>query len=255
VELVPASISIAKAWIEYINRLVGVVLGILIIATLFVAHRRVAKRADIVPPLWWAFILVLVEGALGGIVVRLKLDPRLVSVHLFGGLALALLLVYVTMNSARAEPFEDRPEPWSKARTIFHRFTWTLLAIVLCNEIVGALVRGTIEKVAQPRADLPRGKWIDAVGFLYVAHRELALFTLVLVICGVFFAGKLKEADSARVVKAATVSALLAFAQIAAGIALAYRALPPPAQVIHVTCGILLVGSLFRQGVLTRRLA
>ncbi len=250
-----ASISIPKAWIEYLNRLVGVALGILTVATWITAYRVARKRTDIFPALGWALFLVLAEGALGGAVVRLKLDPRIVSVHLFGGLALALIMVAVTMNAARSEPFVDQPAGWSTARTRFHRFTWALLSIVIGNEIVGALVRGTIEKDVQPRTDLVRSQWIEQLGFVYIAHRELALVTLILVILGVFLAVKLKEEGSERVVKAAALSSLLAFSQIFAGIALAYRALPPAAQVIHVTCGILLVGCLFRQAIVTRRLA
>lgn len=251
----PATFSFTKAWIEYINRLIGVVIGFLVFFSFLAVRKCRAERPDLFWPVLIALITTGIEGWIGGMVVKQKLDPRLVSIHLFLALLIAMLLVYATMNTRIASPYRHRPETWSPERKRFHGFTWALLALVFMEEIVGALVRGTIEKDAQPRADLTRAEWIDVLPtWLDFTHRKLALITLVLVVVGIRWSKSLREPGIERVHTAAWVSGSIALFQIFAGITLAYFALPPAAQVIHVACGALLVGALQRQGILIRRL-
>jgi cytochrome c oxidase assembly protein subunit 15 len=245
-------ISIPKAWIEYLNRLIGASLGLFILATWWKA-RAFRDRKDIWKPICWSVVLVILEGILGGIVVRYHLDHRLVSLHLFGGLLLAVLLVYVTANTALAAPVSVARSSWTPLRAKLHGWTNALLWIVIGNEVVGAIVRGAIETIEETRPDLTRCQWIDEVGAVDWIHRKLALVTLLAVIALVVFARRSTESDSALVGRLATQNAALAILQIAAGIVLAYMGLPPWAQVIHVTCGVLLVGNLFRQSLVLRR--
>jgi len=246
-----ALISIPKAWIEYLNRLVGAALGLFILATWWKA-RAFRDRRDIYRPMVASVVLVILEGVLGGIVVRYELDHRLVSLHLFGGLLLAVLLVYVTANTALPAPVSVRKETWSPLRTRLHEWTNGLLWIIIANELVGAIVRGAIQTIEETRPELTRCEWVDEVGVMDWIHRKLALVSLFIVIALVAFARKFAESDGARVRTLAGQNAALAILQIAAGIVLAYAGLPPWAQVIHVTCGVLLVGNLYRQALVLR---
>lgn len=246
-----ALISIPKAWIEYLNRLVGAALGLFILATWWKA-RAFRDRRDIYRPMVTSVVLVILEGVLGGIVVRYELDHRLVSLHLFGGLLLAVLLVYVTANTALPAPVSVRKETWSPLRTRLHAWTNGLLWIVIGNELVGAIVRGAIQTIEETRPELTRCEWVDEVGAMDWIHRKLALVSLIAVIALVAFARKSTESDAARVRTLTQQNAALAIFQIAAGIVLAYAGLPPWAQVIHVTCGVLLVGNLYRQALVLR---
>jgi heme a synthase len=242
-----ALISIPKAWIEYLNRMVGAALGVFILATWWRAHRTLRERRDIYRLLVWSVVLVIFEGLLGGIVVRYELDPRLVTLHLFGGLLLAVLMVIVTANARLAAPYVHRPETWSPERRKLHAYATGLLWLVLVNGLVGAIVRGTIETIEETRPDLTRCQWIDFVGGVDWVHRKLALVTLLLVFLLVWAARRITEAAGSQARTIAYQNAALAIFQIAAGIVLAYAGLPPAAQVIHVVCGVLLVGNLVRQ--------
>src|SRR5262245_18584745 len=107
-------VSIPKAWIEYVNRLLGVVIGLLIVATWIAAFRGARDRKDVFRRITLALLLVAFQGWQGGMVVRMRLDPRIVSVHLFLGLMLAMLMVYATVNTGLDRPYEHRPDRWSR---------------------------------------------------------------------------------------------------------------------------------------------
>src|SRR5207302_5270325 len=78
----PALFNVAKAWTEYINRLLGVTIGVLIFATLVLAivHHRRSKR--ILFSTLGAFVLTGIEGGIGGKVVKSQLSPMILTVHL-----------------------------------------------------------------------------------------------------------------------------------------------------------------------------
>ena len=59
----PADFNVFKTWTEYINRLIGVVIGLLIIiATAFTSLSYRRKRPVVTYAAWAAFVLVLVQG-------------------------------------------------------------------------------------------------------------------------------------------------------------------------------------------------
>lgn len=89
----PALFNFEKAWIEYLNRLVGVFTGFLILGAALLAWRDHRGQPHILWPALAALVLVAVQGWLGGLVVKYQLDPRLVSVHLFLALVLGAVLL------------------------------------------------------------------------------------------------------------------------------------------------------------------
>ncbi len=86
-------------WTEYLNRLLGVAVGFLILATTISAWRH--HRRD--PRILWstvaAFLLVGFEGWLGGRVVVHGLTPWIVTAHLMVALVIVQLLLYATYAS------------------------------------------------------------------------------------------------------------------------------------------------------------
>lgn len=96
--------------IEFGNRLVTIALCILIGITIAAAHLRSPKRRDLIVFSWLLAAGVVGDAVLGGIVVYTKLNPYLVSVHMW--LSLGMLVVGVVLfhrskyqygSAARAE--------------------------------------------------------------------------------------------------------------------------------------------------------
>ena len=84
-----------KTWIEYINRLIGVVIGLLIMGTLVtsIPYLRSDKRVFFLALA--AFVLVVIQGWLGSVVVSTNLLPGMVTIHML----LALVIVAVLINA------------------------------------------------------------------------------------------------------------------------------------------------------------
>lgn len=244
----PASFSFTKAWIEYVNRLLGVAIGFLILGTWWAVFRGARQRRDLLWPATAAVLLVAYQGWFGGQVVKHKLDPRLVSVHLFIALVLASLLIYIAVVA------NESVRPATGLGTVPARFTWLARAMFLVatvQVVVGALVRGSIDLVAAAadkaasagEPTLARDAWIGQVGMLDVVHRKTALLLIILTLVG---AALLREDRIGGPVRRVfLLGAAMILIQVIAGVALAYGGLPPAAQLVHITIGSWLIGALF----------
>lgn len=81
--------------LEVGHRFIASLLGIFIIVLLFLSHYNPQyKRYR--PLTWGCFLLVCVQGILGGLTVLMKLSPPIVVLHLVGGNLLFVLLIYLT---------------------------------------------------------------------------------------------------------------------------------------------------------------
>ncbi|MSR81527.1 MAG: hypothetical protein EXS58_01170 [Candidatus Latescibacteria bacterium] len=225
----PALFNFEKAWIEYLNRLLGVFTGFLILGTAWVAWRDHRHQPAILRPSLLALFLVILQGWLGGLVVRYHLDPRFVTVHLVLALLLLGVLILALLNS-RAAPARRIPSPLAL-------WAWALICLTSVQVMVGALVRGSIDLSAKANPGMPRGQLLEQIGWLDPLHRNLAL--AVLLACAL-----LVWKGRPLFPRLTWLPLGLALGQVLAGLGLAYLPLPPPLQVIHIFLGSSLFTSL-----------
>ena len=231
-----------NTWLEYVNRLVGVVIGFLIFATLISAWRHHRKVPQIFWPATAAFVLVGVEGWLGGQVVAHGLHPGVLTAHMVLALVIVSLLLYAHLEARyRAAPGRRTSDQVPAGQRLLGRLGLGLGVLVLVQVVLGTQVRGILqglEKAALPRAEwLPLGWWPDLV------HRQFAV--LVVAACASLLWLTRRRAPGhpgLRLWAGAAVG--LSAAQIAAGLGLAYLAVPPPLQVLHLALSSLLIGAL-----------
>lgn len=232
----------ANTWLEYVNRLVGVSIGFLIFATLISAWRHHRKVPQIVWPATAAFVLVGVEGWLGGQVVAHGLHPGVLTAHMVLALIIVSLLLYAHLEARyRATPGRRTSDHAPAEQRRLGRLGLGLGVLVLVQVVLGTQVRGIlqeIEKTALPRAQwLPLGWWPD------LAHRQLAV--LVMAACALLLWATRRRAPGHAGLRVWAGAALgLSAAQIAAGLGLAYLAVPPALQVVHLALSSLLIGAL-----------
>ena len=94
-----ASFNLTLAWIEYINRLIGMITGILIVITAVLAIKNFRGIKRILIPTLLSVVLVAIQGWYGSIVVSSQLQSITVSVHLLLALLIVSLLIYATQSS------------------------------------------------------------------------------------------------------------------------------------------------------------
>ncbi len=232
--------NLTLAWIEYINRLGGFLLGLLIAATAVVAliyHRK--NKKILVPSVVSAFLVALL-GAQGAVVISSELEPIVVTVHLLLALAMASLLIYTTYQAFSFDKERLSIEIPKNVKMVAHIFmTVTLLQILL-----GTHIRSKLEMLSREFPLLTDLKWLGRVGMVNHIHMligvSLGVFTL-------YFVNELKHIGATKIpgVKYGIWGLqLFILVQIFIGFTFTLFALPELGRVFHMFFASLFFGAL-----------
>jgi len=231
-----AKFNVVKTWTEYVNRLVGVVIGFLIFAT-WIAAWRTYRRRD--PMVMWcsfaAFLLVGFQGWLGSVVVATNLKPWLVTVHMLLALVIVGLLIYCLARSQRESFNSEAIRPSRQIAVLF-----ALCLVTTAVQIgLGSQVREGIDEVAAMGVE--RSSWIGELGLGIYVHRT---FSLLILLVNVGLVRSLRAARLKPSVVDRLGRGLLAVlvAEIAVGALLFYFSVPAVLQPAHLVLAALGAG-------------
>jgi heme A synthase len=209
----------ADALIEYGHRLAALAASVLIVATTVVTLAQ-TRTPGLRRLAWLVPILLVVQIALGGITVLLKLPDLVSTAHLINALLIlaALIVLGLGLRGAAAAP-SDRPG----------RLARVGLVVLLLQLALGGYVRHSGAGLACPDFPLCSGDvfptgWLPSVHW---AHRWLGVLLL-----GLF----VHLALAARTVAARLVAAL-AVVQVSLGIATVLLQLTPVIRAAHAAVG------------------
>jgi cytochrome c oxidase assembly protein subunit 15 len=222
-------------WTEYLNRLLGVIVGFLILATVVSAWRHHRHERRILWTSVAALLLTGFQGWLGGRVVAHELAAWIVTVHLIVALVIVQLLLYATVLARSLGTGRS-----GTSRTPVTRGAVFLILVTMIQIAIGTQVRGAVDVAIA--GGVPRTRVVDSVGMLDHLHRGAALVVLVgaLLIVRWLWSRFRREWI---LIRWATIVAALATAQVALGVVMAYGSLLPAAQVGHLTIASLLLGA------------
>lgn len=224
-------------WTEYLNRLLGVSVGFAILATTIAAWRRHRRESRILWPVVAALLLTGYEGWLGGRVVAHELAPWIVTAHMVVALVIVQLLLWATVESLVDRT--DRPAAAPGLRRLGWA-AWAVALLLLVQVGLGTQVRGRVDEALETS---PRAEALATVGELDSLHREFAA-VVTFAVLGLWLWVWMAHPQHAALVRSAHAALGFTVVQIAAGMVLAGLALPPPAQVTHLTAASLLLGAL-----------
>lgn len=222
-------------WTEYLNRVLGVLVGFLILATLILAWRRHRRTVAIFWPTLAAFLLVGVQGWLGGVVVEHELAPWIVTVHMLLALVIVSLLLYATVYSL----LHPRTAQISISRRLLVGSTAALIAMSLLQVALGTQVREGVDIALA--TGVARDSVLAQVGRMDLWHRELGLVTFAITVAVGVLVWARHRGDR-LLCHTATLMGALTLGQLLLGVAMAYVSLTPPAQVAHLTTASLVLG-------------
>jgi cytochrome c oxidase assembly protein subunit 15 len=225
-----------KTWTEYINRLVGAVIGLLILATAIVSFGWLRSDPRLTLYSVASLILVLFQGWLGSVVVASNLHGPTITVHMLVALVLAALLIAVVMRSGRGVWIAQQ-----KADKLLLGLLLAALALSLVQVAMGTQVRENVDEIAKALENQPRAAWIAELGVLFRVHRSFSL--LVLLVNG---------AAAWRVIRGGWRSPMMhvcawgllasIVGNIAVGALLYYLDLPPVLQPVHLLLAAVMFG-------------
>jgi len=225
-----ADFNPAKTLVEYMNRVVGVIIGFLIFAVFIfsIPYWREERRITVVALL--TFLLVGFQGWIGSFVVSSNLTPWTITVHMFLALAIVALLIYLVY---RTNPGQIVVVDAS----VSSRWLTACMAVLLVQVLLGTEVREAIDSIA---SELPRSAWIEAVGGTFIIHRSFSIIVLVLHV-GLIL--QLRKTQGQKVFPVALI--MLILGTILTGIGLAYLAMLPYLQPIHLLLATVTFGVQF----------
>ncbi|AWW31540.1 heme A synthase [Echinicola strongylocentroti] len=239
--LVEGEFNAIKTWIEYLNRLTGAVIGLLVIAT-FVYAYRLRKEDKLLAILSFAnLLLVIFQGWIGSIVVSTNLLHWMITVHMILALLIVCLLLYVHYRAYKlGHEFQQKTEkPQQLYRLLMIGFVLMIVQVVW-----GTQVREEIDMIALRFGDLFRSEWISHLGVDFMIHRS---FSLVLLAVHLWFVYKAYVFSLRRssIFKWSQVLLVLIFIEIITGVSMAYFGIPAFLQPVHLLVGSLIIGVQF----------
>lgn len=235
----PHLFNFTLAWIEYINRIIGMVVGLAILTTAILAIIHFRKQKAILLPSLIAAVLVAFQGWQGGQVVSSELEPLLVSSHLIIAIIIASLLLYVLHRVSVIDGAVVRNLTPPGVLKIGAAALWVLLFIQI---ILGTQVRGAVESNMSLYPLISYAESLEMVGFVDKIHRTTGLITILLSLAVAVTIWKREKGTQLGL--NGRLLAIVAGGQLAAGMLVAYLGVPPIAQLVHLWFAGLMAGIL-----------
>lgn len=234
--------NVYKTWTEYINRVIGVLVGFLIFLTLLfsIPLRKVDKR------IFWlslaGFIGVGFEGWLGSLVVSTNLMPSFISVHMIiAMLILVVLISAVLIAYTHAGNMSDLLSV--KPMGLVGGGVGVCL-LILVQIMIGTQVRENVDLVSAALGDAHRDEWIPNLSSVYRVHRTFYyLVTAVIMYWVWLLRGRFFNIKSVKFFSTALLGLLIS--EIVFGIAMHNFDIPPFLQPLHLLFGTLLFATAY----------
>ncbi len=239
-EFAPESFNFVLAWIEYINRLIGVLVGLTILISAILAIIYYRKQLSVLIPSVLAAILVAYQGWQGSQVVASELEPIIVSIHMVIAFVIISLLIYAALRAFYLETGQPESANYPQNSAIIVGALWLL---TILQVLLGTHVRGAIEHAIRDYPLFFGSELLAQVGFVDELHMGLGILLAIGII--VFSWRVLKTTGASTVVRTTTVALIFISAvQIILGHILIFVGLPELVQLLHLWLSSLLVGAL-----------
>jgi heme a synthase len=238
----PATFNFALAWIEYINRLMGMIVGLLIVLTTIYAIKYFRQHKSILYSSIAAAVLVAVQGWYGSIVVKTELNPNTITIHFVLAIIIVSLLIYVWQKSQLIL------NPESESNIKYPANTKNLLQVLWIATIIqfifGTQIRGKIEVLIEKFPLLYGNDLIQKLGAINYMHIALGVITAIITFLVVMPLLKKSVNASALVQQSSILLGVLIVAQILVGVFIEFFDIPPVMQVIHMWIAAIFVGNI-----------
>ena len=233
--------NVLKTWTEYLNRLLGVSIGILILTTMI----RSLPFRKISPPVFYfsltSFLLVGFQGWLGSRVVASELKPILISAHMIVAFVIVSMLILSVCLAARPwlarQTFGELSPKWR--RTLKFAIVFTLLQITM-----GTQIREAVDGITNAHVISERSVWRDHFPIIFYVHRS---FSSIILFTNLWLVWKLIKATVAGNPMRFPAYGLagLIFVAILSGVSLDRLGFPAVVQPVHLLMANLIFGTQF----------
>ncbi|MBD1210912.1 MAG: COX15/CtaA family protein [Ignavibacteria bacterium] len=231
-----------KTWVEYINRLLGALLGIVILI-LVVESRKIWKHDKWLPVL--SVLLLIVTGFvgwLGSVVVATDLEPVKITIHMMTSVVIIFLATVVVFRASRIND-QQRIEQNNSPQLVLGQKRLQLLIVAallltLSQIIMGTQVREQVDMIAKMLEGRWREQWIEQLSMVFVVHRSASWLFVLLNGAIIWYIARMvnvsEDSLSLRLRRLSMGLMTLIVGEIVLGILMAYFAIPKFAQPLHL---------------------
>jgi len=220
-------------WIEYINRLVTVVLGVPMLLLFFLSFWLYKKDKVVTIVTVLTLVVLAIQAVLGKLVVDTNLKPTMISVHMIIALAIMAMLIYLIHRTGKQ----------SEKLKFDQQLTWLLIITFLCTLgqiIMGIQVRQFVDVQIDLLGEATQSQWLNEPTVSFYAHRS---FSILVVLLNLFLAYRIYKFNLGYAkIKWVLVIILI---EIISGMAMYYLDFPFASQPAHLVLASLLFGVQF----------
>lgn len=231
-----AIFNVYHTWTEYINRLMGALLGVFAFVMLVLSLKHWKNHK------WLTYVSVLqvffigFEAWLGKVTVDSNLAPVTITYHMLGVLVLIFIQVYFLIRLKR---IINNEAPLSFKLSSKRMILLLAIVLLVVQIIMGTQVRQQVDELLD--AGVNRNLIVDNFDVIFYIHRS---FSLVLLITLFFIT--YKNWSSKKLKPTLIVLAGSTIVEVLAGMFLAYLGMQAFGQPIHLFLSILMFGFLVK---------
>ena len=230
-----APFNALQTWTEYANRLVGAILGILMLLQLLFSWKYRKSNSLFIRLSLAALILTGMEGVLGAIVVYKNLHTGVITAHMFLSLIILMIQAYLVFKASGREAVVDNSP---KLRFLIR----TTLVFTAFQILFGTRVRENVDVLLKNFDTASRKDILENAGPAFSLHAAFAWAVLLLNLFVVYQISRDKILFKAIKSTVIVVLSILAL-EIIAGEILNIFALPAILQPVHLLLACLLFGT------------
>ena len=239
-ESLAAEFNPVHVWVEFINRLVSLPVGLFTLSTFLLSFQFLRKQKRVFFGSFAALALVVTNAILGAIVVSSGLKPGVITLHMALAIILICVFVYIIYRGGQRLPSVNLGSQKGLLRSTL------IILFVACvvEGIMGSQVREITDELALKYKDTPRNVWheiLEQKG-IYLFHRS---FSWVILVLGIFLFTKTRNANGDLAQLSIKVTFGVILAQMVLGVLMSHVSVHPVVQVLHIGLSSILIVALF----------
>jgi cytochrome c oxidase assembly protein subunit 15 len=225
-----------QTWIEYINRLLGALLGVFVLGLLFTSFAFWNTKRSLIFLSAGLLFLTGFQAWLGKLVVDGNLIPGSITIHMLAALLLLALNLIILFLLNPRNPLHSGKRPSNLVLIASVALLFTLIQVTL-----GTQVREEIDVIAKVADFENRSSWIEQLSSIFNVHRS---FSWVLVaLNGLLVFRIFKLTNHTYLKRFASLTGGIIVLEFCVGSILSLAGMPAMAQPVHLLLATFLFAS------------
>ncbi len=230
-----------KTWTEYVNRLIGVSIGVLVLLTVLYSIPYLKRDRTVFFLALSVFLLVGFQGWLGSAVVASNLRPVMITAHMVTAFVIVCLLIYAISRSQQDALRQlDTGTLSPKFKTVLA----IAMAMTLLQITMGTQIRESVDVIATAFNQADRHLWREEFPTIFYVHRS---FSAVILLTNLWLVWHLvRQLERGHLLRNFGLGlGALVVAAIGTGVTLDRLGFPAFVQPIHLVLANLIFGTQF----------